>query len=509
MELDREKLQDEGARLAPLVAAWHWIDRRVERTHYLDDLTARREMTISFRLPAEARPSGKRWGRRGGARTYCVPLTFISKDAVTQFDFEDERGRKLPLLTAREKGVIATGLLTWMAGAAIDRDPADGWKSLCGEIKQIAEAKTEAEGNELLACFLARVERGAGAYAQLRSETRVARAFRSLLTDLAGSYLVVVPLAGRTGVARIVRFSYHEKVTSRNSYEGNLLRRVAQACLYAIRSLGWQPKQFEFATPAVGRGGSYHFEMSAPPGLMFVGGRLKIWRREASGAQCTIDAVPATYERGSIHMMYRGASPGVSGTAHVRVQPRNSTLVRSAVVISLASTVLLAVGQHFLQRLAVPAEGLSVPAERLAVSTAGRIATASSVVTRHATADAVAPLLFVIPTALSLYVTTTSEHHMTTAVLHGVRMLCLAAATPPFVIACLVAFGASSAPLGTVWHWGLRWAIVVAAMLFVTMTAVWLRQATPVRRWRRRRDANKMEREQAARREGIQLEAAD
>lgn len=79
-----------------------WIHRRVEQVSYLDSSTIRRRISIDFTPPRAGR----------------LPLTQLTKGALTNFDLRDAAGMPIPMLTARENGTLATTMLHALAERA-------------------------------------------------------------------------------------------------------------------------------------------------------------------------------------------------------------------------------------------------------------------------------------------------------------------------------------------------------------------------------------------------------
>src|SRR5206468_2463339 len=209
----------------------------------------------------------------------------------------------------------------------------------------------------------------------------------------------------------LIRFSYDERV--RRRYRASRVIKLPLPLFVSLtRSVGWTAKQFWFETPAVGHGGTYHFEITAPTGLKITQAVLTPGTRDTTGKAHALPSAgpPRADARNQPHVMYRNAPPGAFGMAHVKMRARGSTVIRAAWIATVGVALLLTLGYHYLHALLMA--------------------------TGHSTAGAAA-LLLVIPGA-SLYIAGSSEHEMTTFVLFGVRVLVLLSGLSSFLAAGLL-----------------------------------------------------------------------
>lgn len=463
-ELDEEKrLELEGARLTRLVVGWDWIDRRIESVTCLDDVEARREVSVAFTLPpdlppaAVLRPKPSAMTNAGDGHSpgishfYYVPLTLIGKEDLTRFDFTDDSGELLPLLTSREKGLMAGGLLARLARYALAEKALP--ETIENELRLIA---TEPSTEAVARWKTFKDQWSDDAYQTLHDgPSHEARLFRALLTTLTLNHLVIVPLQTELGIKRIVKFSYIERMNERPE------ARSAGFPKDVLRSFGWRPKQFWIPTPAIGQGGSYHFELTAPPGLKVTTTRLipmeKInndWKRIS---------VPPNQRRlrseRQPHVFVRGVPVGSVGMVHAKVRARGAAVVRAAWFLALGVAAILIIGHEYLSQLLQ-----------------GNLGATDSAVT----------VLLVGPTAVSVYITRSSEHEMTTSVLYGIRLLTLGSGITSFTAACLIALAEDTPTTHAAWLVCMCTAIAIAVALSYTAFETWRADDSLINRLRQR-----------------------
>jgi len=93
-----------------LIGEWDaWVRRRVEQIELVSDASAKRRISVDFRLQREAFgdpviKSGSKW-------VHYVPLTLLEKAPFANFDLRDESNTAIPLLTRRKTAAIAAATL--------------------------------------------------------------------------------------------------------------------------------------------------------------------------------------------------------------------------------------------------------------------------------------------------------------------------------------------------------------------------------------------------------------
>ncbi len=505
---ERHQLELEGKRLAGLVIGWRWIERRVESVTYLSEARALREVSITLTLPDHIQPAVYTGAhdeyhgfqdpqppaiRRRPYRSlrvpavvrrckpavqpfYYVPLTLIDKEKMTRFDFTDEQDTALPLLSAIEKGVMASGLLIALANEALAEEDMSLPPEIADEFRAIAEGRPR-QALKLLGCFMERSQLP-GVYAALHGPSRNARVLRALLRAFAQCYILVVPLADGPYHKRLIKFSYEENLTFRFSLpmEGGVLRRSAQwlsrFALDLTRTFGWRARQIWLGTPAYGHGGTYHFEMSAPSGtkitqMTLVGLTVTPEMNESKVTWTSSQeiGISAPLEEQYLpHVCCREKKPGAFAVAYTKIRLASPTVIRAAFFAALGTALALIVGYHFLEHLLTEHNDL---------------------------AGAGAALLLFVPTAASIYISRVQEHPMVTSMLLGVRLASLLSGASAFAAASVLILAhdvntkAGLKEARTAWIICSGAAAVAALMLMGTYFATWKEDQKFVPRWRR------------------------
>lgn len=511
---EQSQLELEGARLASLIIGWKWIDRRVESIVYLSETRVLRQVSITLVLPDHIRPafytsptreaqeasheprpamvgspaqtapaiapssqSQTTRERRRRQRVYYVPLTLVDKEKMTRFDFTDERGASLPLLGSKEKGVMAAGLLVALAGQALRDEQMTLPEEIADELRAIAESPPK-RALKMLDCFMERSQLP-GVYEVLHGQSRNARVLRALLRAFAQCYIMVVPLAQGLYDKRLVKFSYEENLNFKIAppLEGGILHRAVQWTFRFARDLmrtfGWRARQIWLGAPAFGHGGSYHLEMSAPPGTkitqMTLVGMTVTPAMDESKITWTSSqdiGISAPLEEQYVpHVVCREKRPGAFAVAYTKIRLMSPTVIRAACLSALGTVLALLIGDHFLEHLLTEDNDL---------------------------AGAGAALLLAVPTAASIYISRVQEHPMVTSMLFGVRLASLLSGASAFAAAGVLILGhdvnAKGNWLGeakTAWVFCLGASAVAALMLMGTYFATWKEDQALIPRWKR------------------------
>lgn len=183
---------------------------------------------------------------------------------------------------------------------------------------------------------------------------------------------------------------------------------------------GWEAKNMVFFVPAIAQTQSHHVEFEAPDGLRITKAELvaRPLYRQLGTADTETEHNEAEFhatERKSVqrsHLYVSRVPLGYSAIARFAVRPRPSTLVRSAWLSSVVTTVLLGIIWTALNDLG---------------PNAGSAAT----------------ILLLIPGGLSAYVARPREHLVATGMLLGVRLLALSQGFLAVVAALLIVVGRS------------------------------------------------------------------
>ena len=295
-----------------------WINRRVDRLEFLDTRAVRWQVSIDFDVPegAPRNPVGDKESR-------LVPIASLAKTSLIRFSLRDEQSAAVWMPTLQETThYLASALVHW-ASAVLRIEPKEMPRALVKDLERVVsedprgfrskppallaaaalidanhryrravrrfkETRPQREGGTPLSplrlwyerqrrCEHAEAEMGAAAQVQqqaMKNWGSVDPAIRSLvyrlmasldfrnrIEELARNFVVYVGIKSPVGTRRIIKLTY-ESYAPRHVVTGGLFRRFRQ-------SLGWRLWQFDVLSG--GRGGSYHLEVAAPPGVDVVG----------------------------------------------------------------------------------------------------------------------------------------------------------------------------------------------------------------------------------------------
>lgn len=89
-----------------------WVHRRLESIEILDDSSVHRRVSIDLEIPTRLiDPEDLPF----------VPLTFLNKEVLRNFDLRDHEGHPIPMLTKSENGQLAGDTLVAAAEAVLNR----------------------------------------------------------------------------------------------------------------------------------------------------------------------------------------------------------------------------------------------------------------------------------------------------------------------------------------------------------------------------------------------------
>jgi hypothetical protein len=301
-----------------------------------------------------------------------------------------------------------------------------------------------------------------------------------LLEDLARLWMVCVPVMHEPGKRRIIKFCYYEHrmepqlrliaaVKQRTSKAGGWLgtaedRLEGLPCgpagqqewheptrsskrigfwMKFSQALTWRGHVVNFTVPAVGKGGSYHLDLTAPEGTQI--------RRATLAAGNGRTAIPPKAVRGArgmqhTHLYVENLPSGMQGRATITLKPRASTIVRSLALMAIGAFVMLAAARWKLTALT----------DR-----------------KHGTSGTLAPVFLLFPGVGAALIARSTEHSMTTSMLFGLRLLALSVAAMPLIGASLLAVARRWPHLGLVW-----WILVIASFLLAALLLVSWRLAS-------------------------------
>jgi hypothetical protein len=386
---------DLGRLLWALVATqWSWVDRRVESASLTGERSFRRRMSIDCRVP----PAVVQLAAELGFERFLVPLRFVTKQPLLAFDLRLGEST-VPLLTRGQSAQVAEAVLR----AAVE----PLMPELTPEVGAVIEtvASDADEGGALALDLLDLTEPG-----RTGEDATPAQLARWAITTFDTNYLLLADVSvAEVGQRAIFKVTQEVGPTLHAAHE-----------LSVLSSIGWQPAPFILDTPTVTATSSYHFQFDTPPGLVVSGGELfgavqGDPRRHAFGTSAS---------QGSVLGMHASIPevPDVDGYyAEVLVHPSPDGLLRSSMVSSCFSTVLLALSLAFATRIDT---------------------------TR---ADASAGLLLLLPGIVSTFLARPGEHYWVSRLLRGVRVLTLASAVILYVSAAVLVTGLASS--ANRWMW--------------------------------------------------------
>jgi hypothetical protein len=294
-----------------------WVNRRVEQLEFIDTRAVRWQVSIDFNVP-----EGAPRIRRGDEEFRLVPITSLAKTNLVRFSMRDETSAAVWMPTSQETArYLVSALVHWASQELRIKDkelpqalvqdlerivsgdprglrsrpPAllaiaaliDANRRYRRALRKFKETRPQREGTPLrplklwyqrqLQCESAERELGTAAEVQRQATERcrgvdenirplayrlmASRDFRSQVEELTQNFVVHVPVKSAPRTRRIIKLAY-ESYAPRRRGPGGRLRKFWQ-------SLGWRLWQFDVLIG--GRGGSYHLEVAAPPGVDVIG----------------------------------------------------------------------------------------------------------------------------------------------------------------------------------------------------------------------------------------------
>jgi hypothetical protein len=359
-----------------------WVNRRVEQLRFLDTRAVRWRVSIDFTVPPET-PSV----RLGVEQFQLVPITSLPKAGLVAFDLRDEHSATLWLPTSQQTTHYIASALVFgasqelgvapqqvppalvhdlerivlrlpgefrsrppallAAAALIDANDnysraARAFENAWGELartplrrfwrRQNLMRRLDYAGRQLAAARATReeaTERWHGIAADVRPlacRLMSSGNFRNRIEELAQNFIVHVGVQDPCGARRVIKLGYEGQVTF--ARPRGRLRRLWQ-------SMGW--RCWQVAVLAGGRGGSYHLEVAAPPGVDVVGitadplradetaPEIRRWRRLAASARPLLSS--AWWRR--LFRWKPVAAVAVAGyLPHVHINPPDGACVR-------------------------------------------------------------------------------------------------------------------------------------------------------------------------------------
>lgn len=350
-----------------------WIHRQVESVTVSDPVVTERRVSLDFTL-GNVRPVAL---NGDGEELHFVPLTFMRKKPMVKFSTFDETGKAVPVLTYHRNGALSLSVLV-VLGEALARAPKNGLPSADFPMPAdvITDLRTIVISDPLdKPGMRERIENRAGRgemdskSIQWRDFLVNDEEFMETVNLFSKRFLLVVPLVGKPGVRRILKYSFEEHGDQPKIKMPRPLRWLVQAwarlisggppdqgirlrpwSLWLARGLGWKPMASEIRTPLMGQAGRYHFEVEAAEGLQITLAQLMTApKKDERGERVEpvlVDECATSRQR--VHLYSRISEPGF---VVVAARPRSFTIVRTGLMASVLSVLVLAAVCVFTDRL--------------------------------------------------------------------------------------------------------------------------------------------------------------
>lgn len=255
----------------------HWVKRRVEQLEFLDERAIRWRVSVDFEVPGTAPIT-----RVADQDFRLVPLTSWEKDNLVAFDLRDEAGNAIWLPTSAETDCLLSSALICWAEVILNRagKPEEVTLELKETLKAIVsegpsswqkeeqrKPKTDQDKDDpFKAVYDLKRDKYGADVAKHYLDTAPAelqdgpegddRSFWSQVNELWRNFLIIVAVPDKPGTRRVIKMTFESKIDFRRPKSRR--NRIRQ-------SMGWREWQLELFIG--GRGGIYHLEVAAPPGV--------------------------------------------------------------------------------------------------------------------------------------------------------------------------------------------------------------------------------------------------
>jgi hypothetical protein len=364
-----------------------WIHRQVESVTVSDPVVTERRVSLDFTL-GRTRPVAV---NGEGEEVHFVPLTFMRKVPMVKFSLEDETGKAMPVLTFPRNCALSLSVLVGLGeilarsrtGSTSPGDPLPMPKDVIGDLREVVEGPGRSESKiraqiENLTCRAQMSPESIRWRELLVADDEFMKATALFSTH----FLLAVPLVGKRGVRRILKYSFEEhgdqpklKLPGPARWLVQLAARLISGKptseprlrpwqLWLARGMGWKPMATAIETPLMGQAARYHFEVEAAEGLQITLAQLMTApETDADGNEVPptlIDECATSRQR--VHLYSTVNKPGI---AMVAARPRSFTLVRTGLMASVFSLLVLLFVAFFSVRM-VQNTGAAVSALLLA-----------------------------------------------------------------------------------------------------------------------------------------------
>jgi hypothetical protein len=399
-----------------------WIHRRVETIEFLDEAHVLRRTSVDFTVPdltgVPADPATQQ-------ALVFVPVALLKKGVLRNFSLRDEQQGALPTLTREQNVALSATMLENLAELALQKPTQRVQKRsrLRDEVYNDLVAIVD-ENADVAAVALSQVENASGPDAKDNKQRQIIwkkPELQTLANDLAGQFVLFVPLTLKSGDRRVIKFSYEEVLEP--------LR------LTLWQRLGLAAVTFGVPAPSVGNGASYHAELPCPPDLVAVGADLRDARSRARLAED-----PGVRQRAHLHTI--AAKRDAIGSIEISFRVPSAGLLWSAVLIAWVTAAILTAGL-ILYTIGIGASG-----------------------------DTAVVLLAALPGIFAAYLVRPGEHPLLQRLASGIRALVALSATVSFAAAATLAIDLRRATRFWFWLALMMITLVIALLLSLDLARI-------------------------------------
>jgi len=229
-----------------------WVRRRRFVVSYVDDTTIHQRMSVDFSLPEPSwfwTPDPPQPGT-----VLYVPLHILVKETLDRFSISDEQGRRLTMLPRADNGALAVaGLLPMVVALSAGHNLSVA--QLKAALSEVVTGRQTRPGDPAKARVRAQLDGVLAEVLTREDETR------SLVEDLAGGFLMLVPVTYAPGVDRLLKAEWDLPNYWHGQRDKRRIRRHAQS---ALASVGWADKVQRIPDLQFGWARTTHVEIVSP-----------------------------------------------------------------------------------------------------------------------------------------------------------------------------------------------------------------------------------------------------
>lgn len=411
-----------------------WVHRRVETFEFPEADTIRRRMSVDFTLPSTSSVNEE--------QVIAVPLTILKKGYLRNFDLTDENGVSLNVLTtAQNADVVVAGFEAFLTSV---RKPGDALAAALRGV--VGEHDAELAGERLASALDGELGNALGEITRAQGS----EVLRLLLGELAGGYMLLVPLHERPERRRLLKFTYDAPLQLAPM---RLRDRAYRLITGASSGLGWSARIEDFEELPVGWAQSYHVEVAAPEDT---------WVAEAVLEEEGGEAVEMDRESSPRllrpHLHVAGCRRDQTAQLTLSLYARRDALVVPLLFAAAAITSVLAY---------IPQHGSDLDGQTLGA-------------------------LLLVPFALSAFYVRPSEHSYVTRGIRGMRVIALVPVVAGVLALALIGLGLVGGAVNDhaaieAARWAARSSAAAAYLLLIAFLAPSLAGGTrSARRWLQR-----------------------